>query len=98
MHDQELGAKCQRPLDLATKRGDRLGMELGVAPAQIDKIVRMDDERLQVVALAPFIHLVALRPPKFVRRPLPRAGGENLEGVAAEAVGAFGSILYSSGA
>ena len=83
MQHQELSTQCQCPFHLATKGGDGLGMKLRIAACKIDQVVGVDDQRLQCILLAQAIHRVALRTRQFIRLPLPRTGGENLERVAA---------------
>src|SRR5208337_1093806 len=97
MQNEELGAKGKRPLHLAAKRRDGFGVELRIAAREIHQVVGVNDQRLQSVALAKAAHLVALRACQFIRSPLPRAGGKNLEGVAAQAISALRGILDSSG-
>src|SRR5271166_2711970 len=52
MQDQELGAKGKRPLHLAAKRRDGLGVELRIAAREIHQVVGVDDQGLQSIALA----------------------------------------------
>ncbi len=61
MHDEVVGAKSESALQLSAKRGDRLGVELGISAREIDKVVGVDGQRLQVVALTQAAHLGALR-------------------------------------
>src|SRR5277367_7020392 len=58
----------------------------------------MDCHGLEVVSFAQAHHLVALRTAQLIRCPLARAGGEDLECVATQPIGAFGGILDASGA
>jgi hypothetical protein len=57
----------------------------------------VDDERFEIVSGSQAQHFIAERVTEIVGSPLARAGGENLERVAAEAVGAFGGIVDASG-
>src|SRR5262249_146972 len=67
-----------------------------VRAGEIDQVVRVYDEWLQIVTGAETIHLVALRLAEFIRRPAARAGRENLERVASQAVSPFSGILHTS--
>ncbi len=57
----------------------------------------MNDQRLEIVVSAQTIHFGALPLAQIIRGPLARVGRENLESVRAQAVGAFGGVLYPSG-
>ena len=52
MQHQKLRTQRQRPLYFAAKRSDRLGMKLRIAARQVHQIVGVDDQRLQIIALA----------------------------------------------
>ncbi len=57
----------------------------------------MNDQRLEIVVSAQTVHFGALHLAQIIWGPLARAGRENLESVAAQAVGTFGGVLYTSG-
>ena len=57
----------------------------------------MNDQRLEIVVGAQTVHFGALQLAQSIGGPLARAGRENLESVAAQAVGAFGGVRYTSG-
>ncbi len=97
MQHEKIGAEGQCAFDLTAKGGDGLGMELKITARQIHQVVGMDDQRLQTVALAQSTHLVALRARQVIGLPLSRAGGKNLERIAAQPVGTLGCIFHSAG-
>ena len=71
MQNQIFGAYRQCPLDLSTKRFDRFLEKVLSDARQVDEIVRVYHQGLQIVFLPQPFHLIALRTPEFVLRPLP---------------------------
>ncbi len=97
MQHQVICAQGRAALQLTAKRSNRLPPKLLVPSRQIDQIIRMNDERLQIIFLSQPRHCLALRTRQCVRLPLPRARRKDLERVAAQPVSAFGSILHAAG-
>lgn len=83
MQDKMIGAEGERPLDLAAKSLHRLAKKEFVRTRQIHEVVRVDHQRLQVVARPKEVHLIALRLAQFVRSPLARTGRKDLKCIAA---------------
>ena len=97
MQNQVIRAQGRAAFQLSAKRSDRLPSKLLVAARQIDQIIGMDDERLQVIFLAKPRHRLALKAPKRVRLPLPRACRKNLKCITAQPVGSLSGILHAPG-
>src|SRR5437868_8286755 len=97
MQDQILGAEVQSALQFSAKSFYGFREELVCVAGQVHQVVGVNHQRLQIVLVAEAGHLVTLRATEIVGLPLARAGRKYLEGVAAEAVGSFGSILDSAG-
>ena len=97
MEDEISGFEGDGALDFGTKGGDGFSAELGIAAGDIDEIVGVNDERAQIVLAAEAAHRLALGSRELEWLPLARAGGEDLQGVAPEAVGALGGILHAAG-
>ena len=57
MQHQELRLQRESALDLATKSGDGLGVEFGIASCEVHQIVGVDRQRAQVVLRAQANHL-----------------------------------------
>src|SRR5271167_4980659 len=57
----------------------------------------MNHQGRQSITRAQAGHLFALRTRQWIRLPLPGTGGEYLEGVAAQSIGALRGILHSTG-
>ena len=96
MQYQIVRAQGQSPFYFAAKSLHRFVQEQFIRAGQIHKIVCVNHQRFQVVSRPQAVHLVALWDPKFVRRPLARAGREDLQRIAAQPIGAFGGILHTS--
>ena len=97
MEDKIIGAYGQGALDLTAESFDGFSEEQFVGAGEVHQIIGVDDQGLEVVLRAQLQHLLAQRIAEFVRRPLARAGRENLKRVASDAVGALGGVVDSSG-
>src|SRR5271154_2437465 len=98
MKNQIVGAEGQSTFYLPAKRSNRLFQEQRSAAGEIHQIVHMDCHGLEIIFFAQAHHFVALRTAQFVWRPLARTGGEYLEGIASQPIGAFCSVLDTPGA
>ena len=98
MKHQIIRAQRQRALHFAAKRFDRLLQEQRRGAGEIHQIIHMDRHWLEVIFLPQAHHFAALRTAQVIRRPLTRAGRENLKSIAAQAIGALSGILHTAGA
>src|SRR5229473_5242317 len=96
MQHDVLGAQLQGAFHFTAKSADGFLQKHRCLAGEIDQIVGVDRERLEIVFLAQAIHDCALVTAEIVWLPLTRAGGENLEGVASQAVSAFSRVFYAS--
>src|SRR5712692_5123356 len=97
MQHDVFGAQLQGAFHFAAKSAYSFLQKHRCRAGQIDQIVGVDGERLLIVPLAQAVHDCALVTAEIVWPPLARAGGENLEGIASQAVSAFCRVLYSAG-
>src|SRR5438067_4765707 len=96
MKDEIFRTERERALQLAPKRFDRLLQEWRTSACNIDQIAGVDHEWLQSVLRTKLTHGLALRSSDGVRSPHAGAGGEDLKGVAAQSICAFGRGLGAS--
>ena len=69
-----------------------------ISAGEIHQIIGVNHQRLQIVLRPQTAHLLAQwNRLKLIGSPLPRAGRENLKRIAAQAIGALGGIVHSSG-
>ena len=97
MENQIVGADRKGALDFSAEGFDGFLEKEFVGAGEVYQVIGVNHERLQVVASSQLQHLFAQGIAEFVGRPLAGAGGENLQGVAAETVGAFGGVVNASG-
>ena len=97
MQHDVLGTQLQGTLHFTAKSTNSFLQKHRCRAGQIDQVIGVDRERLQIVPLAQAVHDCALVTAEIVWPPLPGAGGENLEGIASQAVGAFRRVLHSAG-
>src|SRR5579862_6536475 len=97
MEDEIFGAQREGALGFSTKRLNRLFEKYLVRRCEIDEVIGMNDQRLQIIAIAQPRHFIALRSTKLVGCPLPGTRGKDLERIAAQAIGALCCILHTAG-
>ena len=97
MENQIVGADGKGSFDFSAEGFDGFFQEYLVGAGKINQVVRVNNQRFQIVLRAQLKHLFAERLTEFVGRPLARTGGKNLQRVASNAVGAFGGIVDASG-
>ena len=97
MQDQIFRTQSKRPLHFAPECLHRLLQKNFIRTREIHQVIGVNHQRLQIVGGSQAVHLGTLRLTKFIGRPLPWAGGENLKRIAAQAVSPLGRILHASG-
>lgn len=78
MQDQVVGAHRQRAFYFSAKSLDGFPEKQLIRAGQIYQVIGVDDQRLQVILGPKAKHFVAKGMAEFIRRPLARAGRENL--------------------
>ena len=97
MEDEVFGAEGESADDFFPESGNGfLANEVGLA-AEIDEVAGVDDEGEAVVVAAEAAHLVAVGGLQRGGAPHAGAGGEDLEGVRADLMGALGGAKDASG-
>src|SRR6266704_1516335 len=96
MKNEVIGTETQRPFDFAAKSLNRFLQEKSCCARQIDQVVDVNGQRLEVIFFAKATHLGTLVTAELVGLPLPRTSGKNLEGIAAQTVGALRGILHAT--
>src|SRR5260370_16990038 len=96
MQHQVFGAERKRPFDLSAKGFDGFLEKKLRRAGQVYKIIRVNDQWLQIIFVAQPLHVLALWPSQFILRPLARAGGKNLKRVAAQPIRSFGGVLNAT--
>ena len=84
MEDEVVGADEGGAFEFAAKGGNRLCPDDGVDGGEIDKIVDMNDKRVEIEAFAGGAEQFDLLRIGWAGAPHARAGGEDLKGVGAE--------------
>ena len=97
MENKVVGAESEAAFEFSAEGGDGFFMEGGVGSGEVDEVAGVNHEWLEIVFAAEKTHRLALWVAESVRRPLARARGENLEGVTAKPIDAFGGVLDASG-
>src|SRR5258708_18102757 len=96
MQHQVFGAERKRPFDLSAKGFDGFLEKKLRRAGQVYKIIRVNDQWLQIIFVAQPLHVLALWPSQFILRPLALAEGNNLKRVAAMPIRSFGVVLNST--
>src|SRR6266849_5709647 len=99
MRDDEFSAERDAANELVVKRLDGAGAQHGLLRGEIDQIVGVDDQRAEAELLAASAESrgVDLRNARRTAGPHARAGGKNLQGVAAELVRGVERVAISAG-
>src|SRR5213594_288492 len=97
MQHQIFRTQRQPALQLTAKSFNRLLQKWSTRPREIDQVIRMNDERLEVIFLPQAVHCFTLTASQRVRLPLPRAARKNLKRVTAEPVGSLRRIFHARG-
>src|SRR6516165_1825331 len=93
MQYEVIRTQHQSALHLSAKRHNRFGMKVRISARQVHQVVGMNRQRPQIVSFSKGDHLRDECGCKFVGLPLPRTGGENLQGIAAEAISTLSSVV-----
>ncbi len=96
--DEVVGADGFGTVEFAAERGDGFLADIRIERGEVDQVVGMDDEGREVEAFAGGAEAADVVRVRRGGSPLAGAGGENLEGVRAEAVGFEGGLLEGFGA
>src|SRR5438309_422714 len=98
VQDEVFGAECETAFDFAAKGGDGFLPELVGLACEVDEVADVDNGGLDAVFAAERAHLVTLLGGEVEGLPHARTRAEDLEGVAAEAIGALrGGLDAASG-
>ena len=97
MQDEIVGANRQCAFHFSAECFDGFLEKQLIRAGQVHQIIGVDHERLKIILGPQTKHFLAHRMAQLIRRPLAWAGGKNLQRIAAQAVGALGGIVNSSG-
>jgi hypothetical protein len=97
VRDQVFGADRVGSYQFATKRFDGSDAGFFVRGGEVDQVIVVDDQRVEVELFARALEELDGGEARDGGFPLPRAGGENLEGVGAEVVRFNGGVLERAG-